>query len=227
MKRVFFVLGAVACACAIPFAANAAKPPKKPAGNRSLTLTARPTTVTYGGRATLSGTLKGGGHANKPVALQRNPYPFKAFKTVAVTRTDSKGSYHFVIKPARHTRYRTISPEPATIYDTVIKSAEVLEHVRLRVSIRLSDSTPRRGHRVLFSGFVAPKHNGHRVYVQRRRRDGRWITVARALTRDATGNRSKYSRRVRIFRTAVYRVRVRGHADHSTGTSRARLIRVH
>jgi hypothetical protein len=220
-------LGAAACACAVPFAATAAKPPKPPAGSPSLTLSAKPATVTYGARATLSGTLKGRAHANKPVALQRNPYPFKAFKTVAVTRTDSKGAYRFAIKPARHTRYRTITPEPATIYDTVIKSPELLEHVRLRVSIRLSDSTPRRGQRVRFYGFVAPKHNGRRVTVQRRRRDGRWTTIARALTRNATGNRSKYSRRVRIYRTALYRVRVRGHADHSTGTSRARSIRVH
>lgn len=213
--------------CAVPFAATAAKPPKPRGGSPSLTLAAKPTTITYGSSATLSGALKGNGHANKPVALQRNPYPFKGFKTVAVTRTDSKGAYHFVVKPTRHTRYRTITPEPATIYDTVVKSPELLEHVRLRVSIRLSDSTPRRGQRVRFSGFVASKHNGRRVYVQRRRSDGRWITVARTLTRNATGNRSRYSRRVRIFRTALYRVRVRGHADHSTGTSRARSIRVH
>ena len=227
MGRVIPFLAVAAAACAIPLAATAAKPPKAPGGTASLTLTARPTTVTYGGSATLSGVLKGRAHANKPVALQRNPYPFKAFKTVAVTRTDSKGTYHFVVRPARHTRYRTVTPEPATIYDTVIRSPEILEHVRLRVSIGLSTATPRRGQRVRFSGFVASKHNGHRVYVQRRRADGRWITIARTLTRNASGNRSKYSRRVRIFRTALYRVRVRGHADHSTGTSRARAIRVH
>ena len=227
MRRVLPLLVGAMCACALPFAADAAKPkpPKKP--NLSLTLTAKPATVTFGRSATLSGTARGSGHANRTVALQLNPFPFRGFRTVAVTRTDSKGAYHFVVRPTRHSRYRAVTPEPATIYDTLVKSPELLEHVRLAVSIRLSDATPLRGSRVRFSGFVAPKHNGHRVYVQRRRRDGRWVTVARTLTRNAVGRRSRYSRRVRIFRSGLFRVRVRGHADHSTGTSRARAIRVH
>jgi hypothetical protein len=80
---------------------------------------------------------------------------------------------------------------------------------------------------VRFFGSVAPKHNGRRVFVQRRRRDGSWRTVARTRSRNASGNRSVYSKRVRVFRNGVYRVRVRGHADHRTGTSRSRAIRVH
>jgi hypothetical protein len=112
-------------------------------------------------------------------------------------------------------------------YETKRTSPEVLVRSRLRVGIRLSDSTPRRGQRVRFFGSVAPKHNGHRVYIQRKRADGRWVTIARTLTRASTGNRSRYSRRVRIFRTTLYRVKVRGHADHSTGFSRARSLRVH
>lgn len=211
-------------ACGMPLAANAQKPPKQ---NQSLTIAARPATVTYRSSGIISGTRRGNSRANQPVALQRNPYPFRAFRTAAVTRTDSKGNYRFTIRPARHTRYRVVSPSPATIYDTVITSAQVLVHVRLRVGIRLSDSTPRRGQRVRFFGTVSPKHNGRRVFVQRRRRDGRWVTIARARTRNTTGNRSRYSRRVRIYRTGAYRVRVRGHADHSTGTSRRRAIRVH
>ena len=220
------LLLALACVCALPLAADAAKPPK-PKGNPSLTITARPPAVTYGGAVVISGTRRGSNHGNRPVALQANPYPFRAFKDVAVTRTNSKGNYSFNVKPRAHTRYRAVSPSPATVYDTVIKSAEVLVHVRLAVGIRVSDSTPRRGQRVRFSGTVAPRHNGHRVYVQRQRRDGRWVTIARTLTRQATGNLSRYSKRVRIRRTGAYRVKVRGHADHSSGISRVRAIQVH
>jgi hypothetical protein len=226
--------GILACALLAPLVADAAKPPKpkpapKPAppGKVSLTLAAKPAIVTYGRAVTFSGQRKGTDHGGKPVALQSNPFPFKAFKTVAVVKTDTKGNYRFVLKPRRHTRYRTVTPEPATIYDTVIKSPELLEHVRLAVGIRLSDSTPARGQRVRFFGSVLPKHNRRKVFIQRRRADGRWRTVARTLTRNATGNRSKYSKRVRIRRTGVYRVRVRGHADHSTNNSRVRLLRVH
>jgi hypothetical protein len=227
MRRTGIALGLLACAVALPFAAFAARPPRQPSGNQSLTLVARPTSVTYGRSVTLSGVLKGRNHGNKRVALQQNPYPFGGFRDVAVTRTDSKGAYRFVVKPVRHTRYRTVTPQPATIYDAVVRSPEVLVHVRVRVSIRLSDATPRRGQRIRFLGFVAPKHNGRRVFVQRRRRDGRWRTVARTITGDAAGDRSRYTRRVRIRRSGLYRVRVRGDADHSSGNSRARAIRVH
>jgi len=227
MRRVGVFLVTATCAIALPFGAFAAKPPKPPRNNASLTIGANPAAITYGRSSTVSGVLKGRNHGNKPVALQRNPYPFRGFKDVAVTRTDSKGAYRFVVKPTQHTRYRAITPKPATIYDTVIRSPEVLVHVRLRVSIGLSDSTPRRGQRVRFAGFVAPKHNGRRVFIQRRRRDGRWRTVARTVTGDASGNRSRYVRRVRIRRAGLYRVRVRGDANHSTGNSRPRVIRVH
>ena len=223
MKRLA-ALAVVPCALSASFAADAAKPPTP---NVSLTLAARPSIVTYGHSVTLSGQRKGRNHAGKRVGLQGNPFPFRGFKTIAVVTTDSKGSYRFVVKPTQHTRYRTITPEPATIYDTAVKSPESLVHVRLRVGIRLSDSTPRRGQRVRFSGSVAPKHNGRKVFIQRRRADGRWRTVARTLTRNASGNRSVYSKRVRIRRSGAYRVRVRGDANHSTGNSHARLILVH
>ena len=229
MRRRVTTLAIATCACALPLAAGAAKPPKPPPSqnNPSLTIAANPATTTYRGATVISGRRRGKNHANQPVALQANPFPFRGFKDVAFTRTDANGAYRFTARPRRHTRYRTVSPRPATIYDAVITSPEMLVHVRLHVGIRLSDSTPRRGQRVRFFGTVAPKHNGHRVYVQRRRRDGRWVTIARARTRNMSGNRSRYSKRVRIFRTGAYRVRVRGHADHSTGTSRRRAIRVH
>ena len=229
MMRRLLVLAIAACACAVPLATSAAKPPKKPSGGApALTITARPTLITYGRTAIISGRLTGANHGNRPVGLQRNPWPFRAMVDARrVTRTASNGSYTFTVRPTRHTRYRAVTPQPATIYDTLLRSPEVLIRVRLRVGIRLSDSTPRRGQRVRFFGSVAPKHNGRRVFVQRRRRDGRWRTVARTITRNAPGNRSRYSKRVRVFRNAVYRVRVRGHADHRTGTSRTRAIRVH
>lgn len=227
MRRRAFLFAIAVFACTVPLTADAAKPPKNPPrGSPALTIAAKPTLITFGRSATVSGRLTGSNHGNRPVGLQRNPWPFRAFVNARVTRTASNGSYSFTVRPARHTRYRTVTPQPATIYDTLLRSPEVLILVRLRVGIRLSDSTPRRGQRVRFFGSVAPKHNGRKVFIQRRRRDGRWRTVARTVTRNAAGNRSRYSKRVRIVRSGAYRVRVRGHADHRTGTSRRRAIRV-
>jgi hypothetical protein len=228
MKR-FAAFCVVACALSAPLVAGAAKPPKTPKSPSqvSLTLADRPSTVTFGGAVTLSGQRKGANHAGKRVGLQANPFPFKGFRTISVQTTDSKGAYRFVVKPGRHTRYRVVTPEPATIYDTVVKSPELLVHVRLRVGIRLSDSTPARGQRIRFFGAVSPKLNRHKVFIQRRRLDGRWRTVAQTLTRNARGNQSVYSKQVQIRRTGLYRVRVRGDASHSTNNSRVRLLRVH
>src|SRR4051812_1186031 len=115
MDRRVIALALAACMCATPFGADAAKPPKKPAGGApALTIVARPTIVTFGGAATVSGRLTGRNHSNRPVGLQRNPWPFRAFvDTKRVTRTASNGSYSFRVQPARHTRYRVVTPQPA------------------------------------------------------------------------------------------------------------------
>lgn len=214
-------------AVGVPVVADAQKPPKPPKGpTPELSLAGTPNPATYGQSVRLSGRLRGSGRAGQTIGLEQNPHPFRGFVALATTKTDTSGDYAFTVKPRRHTRYRTVTVT-ATPYETRRVSPELLVRSRLRVGIRLSDSTPRRGQRVRFSGSVLPRHNGHLVYIQRRRRDGRWITIARTRTRAATGNRSRYSRRVRIYRTSLYRVRVRGHSDHSTGFSRRRSLRVH
>jgi len=201
------------------------KPPKQPTGTPALSIRASEETVTFGATSNLTGRLRAQNNSGRTIALDHNPFPFPAFTQLTTGRTDRQGDYSFTVRPARHTRYRARTV-PASDYDLVVSSPEVLVRVRLRVGIRLSDATPRRGQRVRFFGSVAPKHNGHVVAIQRRGRDGRWRAVARTRTRDATGNLSRYSRRVRIFRDGLFRVRVRGHADHATGTSRTRSIRV-
>ena len=201
------------------------KPPKQPSGTPSLSIRASATTITFGGTSRLTGRLRGRDNGGQSVALDHNPFPFPAFVLLTTGRTDAQGDYGFTVRPDRHTKYRARTV-PSAPYGIPVVSPEVLIRVRLRVGIRLSDATPRRGQRVRFSGTVSPKHNGRAVFVQRRRSDGRWATVARTVTRDAAGDRSSYSRRVRIFRDGLFRVRVRGHADHATGNSRTRSIRV-
>jgi hypothetical protein len=96
-----------------------------------------------------------------------------------------------------------------------------------RVSLGLSDSTPRRGQRVRFSGTVAPAHDGRRVQIQRRSSTGAFVTVARPRLRDAGATRSRYVRRIRIRRDGVYRVRIAAHGDHAESFSRERTVDAH
>jgi hypothetical protein len=98
--------------------------------------------------------------------------------------------------------------------------------VRTRVSRRVSDSTRRRGQLVRFSGFVAPRHDGRPVLIQRRSATGVFVTVRRTLLGPTTGNRSAYTTTLRVRSTAVYRARVLAHGDHLTGTSVPIRLRV-
>ena len=96
----------------------------------------------------------------------------------------------------------------------------------MSVALRVSDSTPRRAERVRFYGWVQPEHDGRRVLIQRRTSSGRYATVARAILRDAGANRSRYSRRVRVYSDGTFRALVRGDSDHATGKSRRRHLNV-
>ena len=51
--------------------------------------------------------------------------------------------------------------------------------------------------------------------------------MVRTKLRDAGSAKSTYSRRVRIYRDGVYRVKVAGDGDHINGFSRLKTIDVH
>jgi copper binding plastocyanin/azurin family protein len=90
-----------------------------------------------------------------------------------------------------------------------------------RVTLAVSDSTPRAGRRIRFSGFVSPARDGAVLQLQRRTRRG-YRTVATTRLRDAGSARSKFSIRLRIRADGRYRARLK-----ATGTtSRARRVNV-
>ena len=95
-----------------------------------------------------------------------------------------------------------------------------------KVTLALSDATPRRGERIRLFGSVRPQHHGGTVEIQKRSKGGGFRTVAKARLRDAGGARSVYSRRLRVLRDAVFRARVAGDAAYATGLSSARAVDV-
>jgi|GEM_PF-3296009 len=199
---------------------NAPKPPKTSA----ITLDAQPAPVVFSGVATLSGRVSGdkpGGVTVRLEADSTRPYG-DAYVPVNVTATsDANGKYSFALKPLLNTQYRAIAQASPPV-----TSPAKLVLVRTLVGIRVSDSTPARGALVKFSGSVFPAHDGRRVAIQKRTSSGSFATVARTTLRDAGNTRSTYSRRVRVFRDGVYRVKISGDGDHINGFSRARTINV-
>ena len=210
------------CAVAsLAFAAAAVadhKPGHDP-GQASADVTISATSPIVWGRSTvITGGVRGAG-AGVLVDLQSDPFPFSdaEFAKEATVPTDAKGNYRFAPMPKLNTRYRTVAQNSPPVTSAV---APVL--VQIRVKVGVSDSTPRRGSLVTFSGSACPQHDGNLVYLQRRTSTGSFATVARTKLVDAGDTCSKYSRKLRVYSDGVYRVKVSsaGDGDHMTGVSR-------
>jgi hypothetical protein len=189
-----------------------------------LTISAADATIVYGRSTQTSGRLKGTNlKAGVPVMLQQKPYPYSVdYETVDTGTTSTNGSYSFSgVSPLENTRYRVVSTVPDAT------SAEVLVKVRIKVVLRLGDSTPRRGQRVRFHGTASPEHDGRTVYIQRLSFTGRWHTVKKTILKDAGTELSTFSTRIRVRRSGTYRARVFHDANHEDGTSRNKSARVH
>ena len=219
MKR--YLIPTVLLALTVNLAvAMAAKPPK--GGN--LSITTKPNPVVFGRTVALSGKLTGAGHANKPVQVQADPFPYNGqYTTVATPTTAANGNWAASNKPDRNTNYRV--KRGGTV------SAIVTERVRIRVSLRVSDRTPKVGQRERFRGraCAALNINGARVRIQRRTRTGKWRTVRRTTLRDIAGTTcSKYSRRFRVFRDGTYRAFVvSNNPAYANGRSSRRHLNAH
>jgi plastocyanin len=94
------------------------------------------------------------------------------------------------------------------------------------VSLRVSDATPIRGERVRLYGSVRPERDGRLLQLQRRTRRGSYTTVARIRLKDAGSSRSKFSKRLRVLRDAVFRARLPADGGHKAGASQPRRVNV-
>jgi hypothetical protein len=219
--RKFGAAIALILVCAGP--AVAAKPPKPGKGNPNLTIKTSATAVTFGQTVTLSGVAKQIA-AGTTVEIQSNPYPYAGFKPTGKTSVvDPSGNWSIAgIAPQSHTQYKVAAKtSPPT------ESGTVFVRVRLRVSFKVSDSTPKKGSMVRFSGTAAPAHDGKPVLIQKRTSSG-YRTVARTTLLDNGTATSKYSKKLRIRANGTYRVVVQSvDQDHDNGTSRSRTLRVH
>ena len=211
---------ALTAALVLPLTAQATHKPGHQGGSgQQPSLGAAPNPIVLGGSTVLSGRLVGGNNGGRTVTLQGSPHPFSAFNTsVATATTNSAGRFSFTRRPRLHTRYRV------SVDGLLSPTVTVL--VRQRVSLYLSDRTPRRGQLVRFSGRSCPQHDGSVVSIQKRTSAGGWRTVRRTRLRDAR-RCSVYSRRLRIFNDGTFRTVVASDADHARGFSRRRSADAH
>jgi len=233
--NVKYLVSGVTLALALAFspAATAQKPkapptpvtPPTPPAGPSITLDAKPSTIIFSGVTTLSGRVGGPKVGSVGLRLFQDttrPYGDSYRFAGKTATTDPNGKYSFAVKPLVSTSYRvSASTTPP------VTSPARLVLVRIKVGIKVSDRTPRRGSLVRFSGSVFPAHDGRTVSIQRRTRSGSFRTVVRTRLRDAGTTKSTYSRRLRIHRDGVYRVKVARDGDHANGFSSLKSIDVH
>jgi hypothetical protein len=185
--------------------------------------------VLPGAPVTISGTLVNGAtDAGRQVQLYERRAPFPG--TWAVLQEGSAGadgSYSFTVVPVRKAYYSVVAPATATAGREA--SPGLLVTVRRKVSIKVSDRTPRKNQLVRFSGFISPSYPlgpGAVATLQRRDKSGAFANVKAALLK-AAGDFTSYRVRVRVKTPGVYRVAVPSSTYYGSGASVAVVVRVH
>lgn len=224
-KLPIVLAGLLACSVAVPAPAQKPKPKPKPQQPYTIpgpvSISAKPNPTVFSTPVTITGRVDKAG-AGVRVTLFRRTVPSTTWVGVSTANTVNNGGYTFTHRPARNTYYRVVAQ-----MSPPVNSGDLLVPVRMLVGLRLSDSTPKRGSLVRFSGIVRPRHNGRRAYIQKRGSGGRWVTVKRTTLRSVDSRTSRYAVRIRVRSSGVYRARVLGHLDHAMGISRERAVTVH
>jgi hypothetical protein len=177
----------------------------------------------------ITGTLvNGAGDAGRQVQLYERRAPFPG--TWAVLQegaAGADGSYSFSVIPVRKAYYSVVAPATATAGRQA--SPGLLVTVRRKVSIKVSDRTPRKNQLVRFSGFISPSYPlgpGAVATLQRRDKSGAFTNVKAALLK-AAGDFTSYRVRIRLKSPGVYRIAVPSSTYYGSGASVAIVVRVH
>jgi hypothetical protein len=180
--------------------------------------------VAYGGRVTVSGTLRRAG-TTTPLAGERvelwsrrratGSFAFGGFAT-----TNALGHVTFTPQPGLDSEYQLRHPDSTVAAAT---SAAKAVGVAAVVDSALSATTVRRGTTVTLSGTVKPKHVHVPVTLQRYY-GGTWHYVGTLWTDGSS--RVKVALRPTAPGTYAYRLLFAGDAEHRAGTSDTRTLRV-
>jgi hypothetical protein len=178
------------------------------------TINVSPNPAIFGGLASVTGVLTGPSASGKQVALQGKLFPFTGpFTQIGNTvLTTADGGYSFLVPLFINVQLRVVDQSKPSV-----TSPTVTENVALAISLKA-----RRVHRglVRFSGHVRPSREGNAVLIQKHVRGG-WRTVGITLTRRGTQAAARFTRNLRLHKSATFRavVRTRG-GDYVDGTSR-------
>lgn len=185
--------------------------------------------VLPGAPVAITGTLvNGAADAGRQVQLYERRAPFPGtWAVLQEAAAGADGSYSFNVVPVRKAYYSIVAPATATAGREA--SPGLLITVRRKISIKVSDRTPRVNQVVRFSGFISPSYPlgpGAVATLQRRDKNGAFDNVKAALLK-AAGQFTSYRVRVRVKSAGVYRIAVPSSTYYGSGGSVAIVMRVH
>lgn len=187
----------------------------------SVQIAAVPDPVVFGSPFVVEGRLSGTGAADHQVALQMEPFPYRAgFKDVGNAElTNSAGGFSFpYVGLLESARLRVL-----TVGKPEVVSPVLVEDVAVRVSLHVRPAR-RRGY-VYMYGSVAPAEVGALVGFQLIR-GNRSINVGGTVVKVAGPSVSRFGRVVRLRHRGVYRALVEvPDGGHVSGLSEPILVR--
>jgi hypothetical protein len=185
-----------------------------------LTLAAAPNPVGFGQPTVLAGTLSGTGNADRQIQLESNPFPYtQGFAPASnVQLTNAQGAFAFpLLSVAINTQYRVLIPNRPEIASPIVSLG-----VAPRIATYVSTTRVHTGRIVRFFGTVRPVKSG--AFAIQNLRGTRWVTVAGGITH-ASGDVSRYAKRVHIRRGGSYRVFVTT-TDGTLAASAGRSVKI-
>lgn len=220
---------AAAALAAAALALNASAPLAAAADDPDPVVSFSARNVLLGTPFTVTGTLvNGAADAGRTVQLYERRAPFPGtWAVLQEVPAGPDGSYAFTVTPPRKAYVSVVTPATATAGRQA--SPGFLISVRRKVSIKVSDRTPRKNQLVRFSGFISPAYPlgpASVATLQRRNGGGQFVNVKAVLLKSA-GAFSSYRARVHVRRAGTYRVFVPSSTYFSTGASVAVTVRVH
>lgn len=186
-------------------------------GSAQQTITAAPTTVTYGSAVSINGVLTdldGVPLDAQTTRLQARAPGSATWATSSTLTTSGDGTAHASVTPSASREYRLVSD--ATPAYAASASTPVFATVRHKVTAALNDNSIGLGQTVTIRGSVAPNHRGRPVYLQRYY-SGAWRTMKTATLSSTSAYSFSYkpgstgTRTLRVYRPAD--------TDHAAGAS--------
>jgi phospholipase C len=174
-----------------------------------LTIQATANPLTAGSPVTIYGHGDARRGHSRTVVLWVRPAGWRRFHRAATTRLERAGRYAFALGPSLRSSRRFF------VTLGTLKSRVLLERVRVRITLRVSDSLPYPGERLRFYGTTFPAQRRRRMALAYEH-NGRWVTFGHVRL---SGKRFSLRVRTRLSGPAPVRAQLGRDARHAASAS--------